>query len=104
MDRLILESARLAERIVFIRCELYGEGSGGLDAMAAELSLKSLIWAAYEAGVTIPGPIMIHFLVATKANPAWMMSGTGVRYLPALPGERPVVRKLGSDEQTQAEA
>jgi hypothetical protein len=33
-------------------------------------------------GATIPGEVMLRFLEVTKANPHWLHTGDGQRYLP----------------------
>jgi hypothetical protein len=67
-------------RIVEIRIELYGAGRSGVEAIAVSLSLPSRTWANYEAGVTMPATVMVHFLVITGVNPCWLLSGSGERY------------------------
>jgi hypothetical protein len=93
MNHSIPPLANLAERIASIRSELYGDGQAGLEAIAHELAIPPQTWANYESGVTIPATFIIQFIVLTNANPAWLMDGTGIRYLPAVRGERPIVRK-----------
>lgn len=65
--------------------------------MAAELEIPWRSLANFEAGVNMPAPVMLRFLVATRANPVWLMNGQGDRYLPAGRGERPVIRRADAE-------
>jgi hypothetical protein len=82
-----LLTATLARRIREIRAEAFGEGRSGVEAVAAELSLPPKNWENYEAGVTMPATVLVHFLVVTGANPLWLMNGSGERYL--IPPQTP---------------
>jgi hypothetical protein len=76
-----------ARRIREIRAEAFGEGRSGLEAMAAELSLSARAWEDYEAGVTMPGRVLLQFVVTTGADPIWLATGSGERYL--IPPQTP---------------
>jgi hypothetical protein len=81
MQPLIPSLADLAKRILVIRREQFGDGEIGAQALADRLGIPLLSWENYESGVTMPGSLMVGFLVATDANPTWLMTGTGPRYL-----------------------
>jgi hypothetical protein len=93
MNPQIPSSIVLAGRIFSLRVDRHGEDASGLAAMAAELGLPERTWANYEAGVTLPAPVMLKFIEITQANPAWLLTGAGDRYrLPEI-RERPIIRK-----------
>ena len=78
------ESLALARRLREVRLELYGENGGPL--LAEVLGLPARTWAHYEAGVTIPGLVILRFIDATRVEPHWLLTGEGER------------RPAGSDE------
>jgi hypothetical protein len=65
----------LAGRLREVRVELYGEH--GSPALARHLGLPRRIWAGYEDGITIPGEALLAFVVATGADPRWLLRGEG---------------------------
>src|SRR4051812_14717283 len=69
---------RLAERVREVRTELYGQDGG--PELAAALGLPEGTWRNYEAGVTIPAPVILRFIALTGADPAWLLTGRGDRY------------------------
>ena len=73
-------NASIGRRLRLIRTELCGENGGPL--LAGQLGLPCRTWANYESGVTIPGEILLSFLVATRTNPRWLLRGVGPKYLP----------------------
>jgi hypothetical protein len=75
---LLLKSA-LAERVREIRLELYGLHGGPLLAEALQVPFRT--WANYEAGCTIPAPIILQFIELTRAHPHWLLRGEGSKYL-----------------------
>ncbi len=83
MARFPHENIALAARVRAIRCDRYGEHGGFL--MADELGLLLKTWACYEAGCTIPAPVILRFIEVTGANPTWLLTGEGERYLAAKP-------------------
>ncbi len=74
-------NATLSSLLRKIRVDLYGDGEPGQEAMAARLGLPSQSWANFEAGVSMPACVMLELLVATGADPKWLMTGEGRRYL-----------------------
>ncbi len=89
----------LAERLVALRLELYG--NRGEPRLAPELGIPARTWMNYERGVTIPGETILKFIEITSAVPSWLLHGEGPtlrqkeidRYEPA-PARRSVVRDL----------
>jgi hypothetical protein len=69
----------LARRIREIREELYGEHGGPLLAEALQLPFRT--WHNYEAGCTIPAHSILRFIEVTEANPHWLLTGEGDRYM-----------------------
>ena len=68
----------LAERVLEVRRELYGEHGG--PELAAALGLPHRTWADYEQGVAIPADVMLRFLEQTGADPHWLLTGRGPKY------------------------
>jgi hypothetical protein len=75
----------LAHRIHDVRVELYGEHGGPLIAEALGIPFRT--WLNYEQGCTIPAPSMLRFIELTKANPHWLLTGSGEKYQAATPGD-----------------
>ena len=67
----------LAQRVREIREDLFGEDGG---AMADALGLRHATWRNYESGVTIPAPVILHFIDVTGAEPHWLRTGEGAKY------------------------
>lgn len=70
----------LAARLREIRVELYGEHGGPM--LAEELEVPYRIWVRYEAGVSMPAPVMLRFLEQTGASPRWLLTGDGPKFPP----------------------
>jgi hypothetical protein len=70
--------AAVARRIMEIRIDKFGERGGPL--IAAELGLTPSTWRKYEAGVMIPGMVILRFIELTAADPHWLLTGEGDRY------------------------
>src|SRR5262245_9293469 len=68
----------LAARVREIRLEQYGEHGGPLLADALGLPFRT--WWNYEAGVTIPAPVILRFIEVTGASPEWLLRGEGEKY------------------------
>jgi hypothetical protein len=81
-------SAPLAARLGELRRDSFGDGDGGLDALARAMGLPARTWENYEHGVTIPGRVLLLFLEHTGADPHWLLTGEGDPYLirPAAEG------------------
>ena len=69
----------LAGRIREVREDLYGQNGGPLLADALRVPFRS--WVQYESGETIPALIMLSFIAVTAADPHWLLTGEGRRYL-----------------------
>ena len=69
----------LAGRIREVREDLYGQNGGPLLANALRIPFRS--WIQYESGETIPALIMLNFIAITAADPHWLLTGEGRRYL-----------------------
>jgi hypothetical protein len=65
----------LAGRLREVRVELYGEHGGSV--LARLLCLPRRTWAKYEDGATIPGEVLLAFVVGTGADPQWLLHGEG---------------------------
>ena len=70
--------AALAGRLRLIRQERLGER--GAPDLARMLGVPERTWLNYEAGVTIPGEVLLRFLEVTSAEPRWLLTGEGPRY------------------------
>ena len=68
----------LAQRVLEIRVERFGEDGGPL--LAKTLGLPERTWHNYESGVTIPALVILQFVEMTGVNPRWLRTGKGERY------------------------
>jgi hypothetical protein len=71
--------ACLATRVREVRDDLYGPHGAQFLADAVGLPLRT--WANYESGVTIPAAVLLRFIAATGADPLWLLTGEGGRYM-----------------------
>ncbi len=69
----------LARRVREIRQELYGDHGGPLLAKALQIPFRT--WHDYEGGGTIPAHSILRFIEVTDANPHWLLTGEGEKYL-----------------------
>jgi hypothetical protein len=76
----------LARRVREIREELYGEHGGPMLADALQLPYRT--WSNYEGGCTIPAQSILRFIEVTDANPHWLLTGEGDKYLARPLGRR----------------
>src|SRR5437016_3072492 len=97
MERHCKYHVALAGRIREVRRELYSES--GAPMLARDLELPTRTWLNYESGVVIPAPVILRFIAATGADPLWLLTGQGQRYVagratptssPAVPPRRAV--------------
>jgi hypothetical protein len=72
------EALVLARRVHEVRLERFGDHGGPMLARALRLPFRT--WMNYEAGVTIPAPVILGFIGATGASPEWLPSGHGGKY------------------------
>ncbi len=69
------------ERLAFhgrlrqIRRQVYGEQ--GIPVLAEALEIPEGTWENFEAGVTIPTPIIIQFLALTGIDLHWLLTSDG---------------------------
>ncbi len=75
----------LAHRVRAIREDLFGEHGGPLLAEALRLAPRT--WLNYEAGCTIPAPVILHFIDITAAHPHWLLTGDGDRFVTGSRGD-----------------
>jgi hypothetical protein len=68
----------LAGRLRAVRVERFGDG--GLPELARRLDLPARTWHNYESGVTVPGDVLLRFLVITAVEPGWLLDGRGPKY------------------------
>ena len=72
------DKSAIGARLRSIREDLYG--NDGELAVADQLGLPLGTWLNYERGVTIPGEVILRYLMLTKAEPLWLLEGQGVKY------------------------
>src|SRR5579864_2618324 len=77
---ILLVNAKLAisQRLREVRLELFGFNGSAL--LASKLNLPARTWYNYEAGVTVPGEVLLAFVVLTGVSPTWILRGEGPRY------------------------
>ena len=68
----------LASRLREVREDLYGEFGAQFLADALELPLQT--WLNYEAGVVVPGHVILHVQVVTGVTAQWLLNGDGKKY------------------------
>ncbi len=68
----------LAERITLLRIELFGQRGG--PELARRLGIPTRTWYNYEAGITVPGEILLKIIEVTQAEPMWLLNGTEPRF------------------------
>lgn len=76
----IFDARALGLRLRLIRIESFG--ADGVAALGLALGLPVQTWINYEAGVAIPGHVLLRFMDETRVEPAWLLSGQGERYRP----------------------
>jgi hypothetical protein len=57
---------------------MYGED--GAQDLAKALRLPERTWQNFEAGVQMPGEVILRFLLVTGTEPHWLLTGEGNRY------------------------
>jgi hypothetical protein len=82
-----LKSA-VGRRLSEIREEKYGPVGAPLLAITLGLPLRT--WLNYEAGVTIPGEVLLRFMETSRVDPHWLLTGDGPKYR----GEGPTVHRV----------
>lgn len=72
------EQMGLAGRIRAIREEVFGAEGCALAAQAVDVPCRT--WMNYEAGVVMPGTILLRFIAISGAEPKWLHTGEGPRF------------------------
>jgi len=73
------DCSSLSERVRAIRRDLFGDDG---DAMLAKLlRIPKRRMAQMELCGPIPGHVILAFIEVTGANPSWLLSGQGERYM-----------------------
>ena len=76
----------LAERLGFLRSELFGERGG--PELARQLSLPVRTWYNYESGVTVPAEVILKIIELTSVEPMWLLHGKGPKFRSASADRR----------------
>jgi hypothetical protein len=87
-------SESLSRRLREIRRELFGDHGG--PELARRLNLPARTWYNYETGVTVPFDVLARFIEFTGANPIFLMTGEGQRFL--RPNAEPLLSELSPIE------
>ena len=72
-----LKSA-IGRRLSEVREEKYGPAGAPLLAITLGLPLRT--WLNYEAGVAIPGEVLLRFIETAHIDPHWLLTGDGPKY------------------------
>jgi hypothetical protein len=72
-----IDSRQFAERLKFVRIELFGED--GIPELCTKLGLSPKTWNNYEQGVTMPADVLLAFIELTSVDPKWLARGKGPR-------------------------
>lgn len=65
----------LAQRVTTVRTIHYGTSKDAMELVATETGVQLRTWMNYEAGVTMPATVILAFIHATNANPAYLLHG-----------------------------
>lgn len=68
----------VAQRVRTVR-ESFSSDDGA--TLAEKLGLPGQTWSNYEAGCTIPATVLLEFIELTGANPHWLLTGEGKKFL-----------------------
>ena len=82
----------VAQRLSEVRHEKYGPA--GAPLLAITLGLPLSTWLNYEAGVTIPGEVLLRFIESAQVDAHWLLTGAGPE----------ISRKRGVDVGSQIDA
>ena len=72
------DSLALNTRVRQIRREVYGEN--GIPTLAEALGVSARTWENFEAGVAIPGTVILEFVALTGVAPDLALDGKGEPY------------------------
>jgi transcriptional regulator with XRE-family HTH domain len=78
MPSTVVVKQELGGRLRRVRTDLYGEDGG--PELARLLGLPARTWANYEAGVTMPGEVLLALLDLTGVEPRWLLRGGSLAY------------------------
>jgi hypothetical protein len=81
-----LTTMELAGRIREISRDKFGEDGDALLSCMLGISHRAML--NYMAGCAIPAEVILGFIRITKANPNWLLTGIGPRYLRAVSNSR----------------
>ena len=73
------DSRDLSLRVRGIRQEMFGENGGPF--LAEQLGLPFRTWVEFEMGRAIPALAVLRFIELTHANPHWLLTGLGDKYI-----------------------
>jgi hypothetical protein len=68
----------LSRRLREVREDRFGEG--GTALLARSLGVPARTLENYESGCSIPGHILLGFIMATGVSPHWLLTGEGRKY------------------------
>jgi hypothetical protein len=68
----------VGNRLSEVRHERYGPAGAPLLAITLGLPLRT--WLNYEAGVTIPGEVLLRFIETARVDAHWLLTGDGPKY------------------------
>jgi hypothetical protein len=71
-------TAAVRHRLIQVRQERYGSAGAPLLAMTLGLPLRT--WLNYEAGVTIPGEVLLRFIETARVDAHWLLTGEGPKW------------------------
>jgi hypothetical protein len=92
----------VGHRLRVVRHEKYGPIGAPLLAMTLGLPLRT--WLNYEAGVTIPGEVLLRFIEAAQVDAHWLLTGEGPKYRAGdeLTSDHRPVRRIPSETRVTA--
>jgi hypothetical protein len=95
--------AAVGQRLGEVRHEKYG--AAGAPLLAITLGVPLRTWLNYEAGITIPGEVLLRFIETARVDAHWLLTGEGPRYRTCDPSgrERRSVRLHSSDMRAKAD-
>src|SRR5690349_5332446 len=73
----------LSERIRSLRIDLFGLRGG--RELARRLGIPTRTWYNYEAGITVPGEILLRIIELTSVEPMWLLHGTEPKFAQQRP-------------------
>ncbi len=68
----------VGNRLSEVRHEKYGPAGAPLLAITLGLPLRT--WLNYEAGVTVPGEVLLRFIETARVDAHWLLTGEGPKY------------------------